>query len=96
MRWNIFRNPDYFHEPEVFKPSRWSGDMGDNLEVCMPFGLGPRTCIGRYIAMMELRLIISKLLWKFDWTPITKEYVNPDYLVMYRGPMLMRAVERKS
>ncbi|RDW74852.1 hypothetical protein BP6252_05994 [Coleophoma cylindrospora] len=96
MRWNIFRHPDYFHSPEVFKPSRWLEDLGDNLDACLPFGLGPRTCIGRNIAMMELRLIVSKLLWKFDWAPVTMEYVNPEYLVLYRGPMLMKASERKN
>jgi hypothetical protein len=95
MRYNIFRNPDCFHEPEVFKPARWLKNMGDNLEASLPFGLGPRTCIGWNIAMMELRLIVSKLLWKFDWTPVTEEANFPEYLVMYRGPILMRAVEKK-
>lgn len=94
MRWRIFRNPNCFHDPAKFKPSRWIEKTEDDLEASLPFGLGPRTCIGRNIAMMELRLIVSKLLWKFDWSPITKDYVNPEYLVLYRGPMLMRAVER--
>ncbi|KAI0965286.1 benzoate 4-monooxygenase cytochrome P450 [Xylaria arbuscula] len=95
MRYCIFRNPEYFHDPASFKPQRWVEDSGDNLEACIPFGIGPRTCIGRNIAWMELRLIISKLLWSFDWVPVTKEFKCPDYLVMYRGPMLMRATERK-
>ncbi|KAI8635559.1 benzoate 4-monooxygenase cytochrome P450 [Xylariaceae sp. FL1651] len=95
MRSCIFQNPQYFHDPTTFKPQRWMEDMGDNLEVFIPFGTGPRACIGRNIAWMELRLIISKLLWAFDWTPVTKEFNCPDYLVMYRGPMLMRATERE-
>ncbi|EXJ81947.1 hypothetical protein A1O1_08014 [Capronia coronata CBS 617.96] len=95
MRYNIFRNPKAFHDPTSFKPERWIEDMGDNLDACQPFGLGPRTCIGRNIAWMELRLIICKLLWHFDWTPITKTFSNPEYLVQYRGPMLMKAQERK-
>ncbi|KAH8879297.1 benzoate 4-monooxygenase cytochrome P450 [Thozetella sp. PMI_491] len=94
MRWCIFRNPKCFHDPTSFNPQRWIDDNGDNLDACIPFGIGPRTCIGRNIAWMELRLIVSKLLWSFDWTPITKELNNPDYLVMYRGPMLMRATAR--
>jgi cytochrome P450 len=95
MRYNIFRNPKCFHDPTVFKPERWMQDMGDDLEASQPFGLGPRTCIGRNIAWMEMRLIVAKLLWSFDWQPITKEFNCPEYLVMYRGPMLMKATPRK-
>ena len=44
----------------------------DDLEANQPFGLGPWTCIGRNIAWMELRLIVAKLLWHFDWEGVYK------------------------
>lgn len=69
MRYNIFRNPDVFHRADEYLPQRWMERDGefkdDNLDVCQPFGLGPRTCIGRNIAWMELRLIVAKLFVAF-------------------------------
>ncbi|KAF9885993.1 hypothetical protein FE257_012171 [Aspergillus nanangensis] len=98
MRYNIFRNPDVFHRADEYLPQRWMERDGefknDDLEASQPFGLGPRTCIGRNIAWMELRLIVAKLLWHFDWEPVTKEWNCPEYLVLYRGPMLMNARAR--
>lgn len=53
--------------------------------------MGPRTRVGRNIAWMELRLIVAKLLWHFDWEAVTREWNCPEYLVLYRGPMVMKA-----
>lgn len=58
-----------FHEPDVFRPERWLGDerySNDNLNASLPFGTGPRVCIGRNLAYLEMRLIASHLLWSFD------------------------------
>lgn len=58
-----------FHEPDVFRPERWLGDKrysNDNLNASLPFGTGPRVCIGRNLAYLEMRLIASHLLWSFD------------------------------
>lgn len=100
MRYNIFRNSDIFHRADEYLPQRWMERDGefrnDNLEASQPFGLGPRTCIGRNIAWMEMRLIVAKLLWHFDWTTVTREWNCPEYLVLYRGPMVMKAKLRTS
>jgi cytochrome P450 len=95
IRWCVFRDPTCFNEPTKFKPERWIEDQGDNLSVAQPFGVGPRMCIGRNIALMEMRLILAKLLWLFDWEPVTQKYENKEYLVQHRGPMIMKATPRK-
>ncbi|KAI9686051.1 MAG: hypothetical protein M1822_004034 [Bathelium mastoideum] len=94
VRLSLFHNKDQIHRPNEFIPRRWMEDMGDNLEGCQPFGAGPRTCIGRYLAMVEMRLILTKLLWKFDWELMTKEFDNPEYVVTYRAPLLFKALPR--
>ena len=68
----------------------------DNLDSSHPFGLGPRTCIGRNIAWMEMRFIVATLLWHFDWEPVTMDCNCPEYLVLYRGPVFMKAKLRSS
>ncbi|KAH6643447.1 cytochrome P450 [Truncatella angustata] len=60
----------HFKEPDAFRPERWLGEdkdyINDHLSASLPFGTGPRVCIGRNLAYMEMRLITAHLLWKFD------------------------------
>ncbi|KAI6377235.1 hypothetical protein MCOR31_001300 [Pyricularia oryzae] len=63
--------PFNFTNPEQFVPERWLKDPpfpynDDNLDASMPFGLGPRSCIGQSLAWIEMRLILGRLLWNFD------------------------------
>lgn len=59
-----------FHLPDMFFPERWLGEdprfKDDHLDASLPFGTGPRVCIGRNLAYMEMRLITASLLWSFD------------------------------
>ena len=67
--WASTRSRLNFHEPDMFRPERWLGDgnySNDNLNASLPFGTGPRVCIGRNLAYLEMRLILSHLLWSFD------------------------------
>lgn len=96
MRLSVFHSREAFHKPDQFIPARWLEDMGDNREAFQPFGIGPRTCIGRYIAMVEMRLILAKLLWKFNWELLSKVYDNPEYVVLYRSPLWMKAKLREN
>ncbi|KAK1756336.1 cytochrome P450 [Echria macrotheca] len=64
--WSSTHSELNFHEPDSFKPERWIEDQGDKLGASVPFGNGPRVCIGRNLALMEMRLIAAHLLWRFD------------------------------
>ena len=58
-----------FHRPNDFIPERWQGMAEfahDRRQVCQPFSLGPRNCIGRQLANTEVRLILARLLWQFN------------------------------
>ncbi|EOD48095.1 putative cytochrome p450 protein [Neofusicoccum parvum UCRNP2] len=66
-----FRSPRNFSEPDVFAPERWmeTGDPrweGDRRDALQPFSFGPRNCIGRNLAYVEMRLILATILWNFD------------------------------
>jgi len=68
--WAATRSRLNFHEPDLFLPERWLGEdprfANDHLNASLPFGTGPRVCIGRNLAYMEMRLILAHLLWNFD------------------------------
>lgn len=56
--------PDYWVNPEVFDPSRFEGDWKSNQPAYayMPFGGGPRVCLGANLAEVEARVILQTLL----------------------------------
>lgn len=64
---------DYnFSKPQEFIPERFlekdSSDFkGDNYAAYQPWSVGVRNCIGRNLAYAELRLVLAKLLWHFDF-----------------------------
>nr|QFQ50475.1 P450 monooxygenase [Aspergillus pachycristatus] len=63
------RSPTNFHRPDEFIPERWErkGEfVNDRREASQPFSIGPRNCIGRQLALAEMRLILVHLLWHFD------------------------------
>ncbi|KAI6282924.1 hypothetical protein MCOR27_003516 [Pyricularia oryzae] len=62
------RDPRYWKEPDSFRPERWIGDgFGDVREASRPFSLGPRACLGINLAYMEMRLVVAKMVWRYDW-----------------------------
>jgi cytochrome P450 family 9 len=65
------RDENYFKNPEKFDP-----DREINSEVFMTFGLGQRTCIGSRFALMTIKLILCKMLRKFEFH-VTKETQIP-------------------
>ncbi|KAF2646666.1 cytochrome P450 [Massarina eburnea CBS 473.64] len=67
----VFRSQDNFAKPDEFVPERWLDDHdevfeNDNHDALMPFSYGKRNCIGRSLAIVQMRLILARLLWNFD------------------------------
>ena len=60
----LHRRADLFPRPESFDPERFLGDAEKALPRCayMPFGAGPRVCIGNHFALMEGHVILASLL----------------------------------
>lgn len=63
----MHRNPRYWHNPEGFDPERFMKPDPDRPKLAyMPFGGGPRTCIGNAFAMMEMLIALAMLLDAFE------------------------------
>ena len=60
----IHRRPDVYPDPDRFDPERFLGDREKSLAKCayLPFGDGPRVCIGNHFALMEGHIILATLL----------------------------------
>jgi cytochrome P450 len=66
--WVLHRDSRWFAEPESFRPERWlDGSMADLPKyVYIPFGGGPRVCIGERFAMMEAILVLATIHRGFE------------------------------
>jgi len=62
----------FFPDPNDYDPTRWLADGaarpsgGSPKRISMPFGAGPRLCPGRYLALLEIKLVAAMLLKGFD------------------------------
>lgn len=62
--WSIHRDHRLVERPGEFDPSRW---LGSNRPYTVPFSIGPRMCIGVNLAYMEMRIILAKMVYSYDW-----------------------------
>ncbi|KAL2192616.1 cytochrome P450 [Corynascus similis CBS 632.67] len=81
--WASTRSHLNFADPDDFRPERWlaAGEEGsdkrfanDRLGASLPFGTGPRVCIGKNLAYMEMRLVAAHMLWNFDLSIDTRAH----------------------
>jgi len=77
--YGLHRNPAIWDTPDVYNPERFSGFdfSGKNRFNFLPFGGGPRGCIGTHFATAEMKIIISAILIKYNITPGNTRPVIP-------------------
>ena len=62
---SIHHRPDLHPEPDAFRPERFASNQPPSDGTYMPFGLGPRICIGNHFAMMEAQLLLASLVQRY-------------------------------
>ncbi|KAK0670211.1 putative cytochrome P450 pisatin demethylase-like protein [Cercophora samala] len=72
--WAVNHLSRNFTEPDKFIPERWlDANSFNGVEfdksrhgALQPFSVGPRNCIGKNLAYVEMRVILARLIWNFD------------------------------
>jgi len=84
--YNLHRDERYWKNPDQFDPDRFTPERTKQRHrgVYMPFGLGPRMCIGNNFALMEIQLIIMMIVQRFDFELDTTHPVVPEALITLR------------
>ncbi|XP_069132752.1 cytochrome P450 3A2-like [Argopecten irradians] len=75
----IHHDPDVWEKPEVFDPERFSPSakaQHDPMDF-LPFGYGPRGCIGTRLALLEIKLATSRIVSKFYLRVSSKTHIPP-------------------
>jgi cytochrome P450 len=84
--WVLHRDTTRFPEPFAFRPERWLDGLEQQLPrgAFLPFGGGPRTCIGQHFAMLELMVALGTLVQHADLN------VNPAHDLRLEASVTLR------
>ncbi len=92
----LHRHPDYWEQPEAFVPERFAEASQRPKHIYLPFGGGPRTCIGNAFALMEMQLVLARLTQRaqLELAPGTPLALKPSITLRPAHPVLMRQTAR--
>uniref|UniRef100_A0A3P9M6A0 Cytochrome P450 3A n=2 Tax=Oryzias latipes TaxID=8090 RepID=A0A3P9M6A0_ORYLA len=100
--WPIQRDPELWPEPEKFKPERFSKENKETIDpyTYMPFGAGPRNCIGMRFALVSMKLALVEILQQYSFS-VCKETEIPfeldiQGLVAPKRPIYLKLVPRSA
>ena len=84
--WAVHHDERWYPDAMSFEPERWSDERAEAVPryAYLPFGGGPRICIGNSFAMMEAQLILVSILQQFKLTLLKGHRVIPEPLVTLR------------
>jgi cytochrome P450 len=94
------RHPLFWEEPDKFDPERFTPERsaGRPRFAYVPFGGGPRQCIGNTFAMMEAQLILATVAQRYQLRLVPGHLVEPQVLLTVRPrfglPMMLEAREQ--
>lgn len=75
----LHRREELWERPDEFVPERFAADVAQARSpyAYIPFGAGPRQCIGKRFALVEAQLILSNLIRGFRVSPLDPTPVEP-------------------
>lgn len=93
----IHRRPKLWPDPEQFDPDRFTPEHESARPrfAYIPFGGGPRGCIGSQFAMMEAQLIIASIAQRYRIAVVPGQNIRPEPLITLRPAPGIRATLEK-
>ncbi|XP_048730209.2 cytochrome P450 3A24-like [Ostrea edulis] len=77
--WILHHSDKLWENPEKFDPERFSAENKAKMNPYqfLPFGYGPRLCIGKRLALTEIKIAMTKLLREFEIKTSTETHIPP-------------------
>ncbi|MCV0394736.1 MAG: cytochrome P450 [Rhizobiaceae bacterium] len=98
MPWTIHRHRKLWDRPEAFLPERFHPGRREEIDryQYLPFGAGPRICIGATFALQEAMIILGVLMsrYRFDTLPETRPWPVQKLTTQPEGGLPMRVTRR--
>lgn len=78
------RHQMLWDDPDSFRPDRFADRKAIDRYAYLPFGDGPRICIGASFALQEAVIILATLLSRFEFTPVAGKDPEPVMILTLR------------
>jgi cytochrome P450 len=89
--YGVHHNPDFWEAPETFNPDRFEKNAKDiqHPYAHIPFGAGPRVCIGQNMAIMQILLVLVTIIRKYDFRLHSGQEIDIHPMIILRpgGPV---------
>lgn len=104
----VHRDPRYFSNPDQFNPDRWlpsSTEKVHDKNAFFPFLVGPYACIGKQVALHEMRYAVAAIVRSFDLELVDDgkvkgqdwaDLIEDTLLCEIKGPLKTRLSLRKA
>uniref|UniRef100_UPI0037E82D22 cytochrome P450 3A27-like isoform X2 n=1 Tax=Semicossyphus pulcher TaxID=241346 RepID=UPI0037E82D22 len=98
----LHRDPELWPEPEEFRPDRFSKENKQNIQPYsyLPFGAGPRNCIGMRFALLMVKLALVEVLQNYSFSVCNETEIplkmDPEGLVGPLKPIKLKVVTRSN
>ncbi|XP_040859075.1 cytochrome P450 3A6-like isoform X2 [Ochotona curzoniae] len=93
-------DPKLWPEPYEFCPERFNKKNKDNINpyIYLPFGAGPRNCIGMRFGLMNMKLALVRLMQNFSFKPCKETQIPlklaPEGILQPEKPIILKVVSR--
>jgi cytochrome P450 len=92
----MHRDARWFPDPLDFKPERWqAADESLPRYAYMPFGGGPRVCVGNHFALMEASIVLRTLLRRYRFSRVERIELAPSITLRPRAGVMLNIEQRK-
>jgi cytochrome P450 len=92
--WVLHRDPRYWDDPAAYRPDRFERAADHLSHQYLPFGGGPRICVGRHFALVEATLVLAVILRELRMELVDGFPVEPEALVTLRPRHGMMMIPR--
>ncbi|CAH1964883.1 unnamed protein product [Acanthoscelides obtectus] len=96
--YGILRDPEFYENPDNFDPGRFELNDGKKPYAYIPFSAGPRNCIGQKFAILEMKVILSKVLRRFQLlptSPLHQIILSAEAVLKSKNGIKLKLVMRK-
>ncbi len=96
LPWALHRNPRVWPDPERFDPDRFlpAAEHARHRSAWLPFGAGPRVCIGNHFALMEAPLVLATMFRDHDFELLERDTPEPFATLRPRKGVPVRVKKR--
>jgi cytochrome P450 len=93
----VQRDPALWENPTAFDPDRFRPEVARNIDrwQYLPFGAGPRTCVGDHFAMLELALALGTVVRRTEIRSVNSEFpMATPFTLVASAPIMARVSSR--